>query len=132
MFGISGVELLIILIFGFIIFGPDKLPQVAKTIGRAIAKFREVQQEAKENINLKSFVDPDSDEPLKDPIEALLKVKDKATTSFSELSEDASELKQAAGESFLEKKRKYDEARLARENEKRFSESENEKEKEGE
>lgn len=114
MFGISGVELLIILIFGFIIFGPEKLPQVAKTIGRAIAKFREVQQEAKENINLKSFVDPDSDEPLKDPIEAISKVKDKATASFSELSEDASTLKEAAGESLAEKRKRYDEARAAK------------------
>ena len=114
MFGISGVELLIILIFGFIIFGPEKLPQVAKTIGRAIAKFREVQQEAKENINLKSFVDLDSDEPLKDPIEAISKVKDKATASFSELSEDASTLKEAAGESLAEKKKRYDEARAAK------------------
>ncbi|MEF2672829.1 twin-arginine translocase TatA/TatE family subunit, partial [Adlercreutzia sp.] len=40
MFGIGGFELFLILLFGFLIFGPDKLPAMAKTLGKAIAKFR--------------------------------------------------------------------------------------------
>ena len=36
MFGIGGTELVIILIFGFLIFGPDKLPSMGRTIGRAL------------------------------------------------------------------------------------------------
>ena len=43
MFGIGSTELAIILLFAFLILGPDKLPQFAKTVGRAIAKFRDVQ-----------------------------------------------------------------------------------------
>ena len=39
MFGIGGFELFLILLFGFLIFGPDKLPQLAKTIGMAVQKF---------------------------------------------------------------------------------------------
>ena len=34
MFGIGGFELFLILLFGFLIFGPDKLPAMAKTLGR--------------------------------------------------------------------------------------------------
>lgn len=50
MFGIGGTELIIILLFAFIVVGPDKLPEVAKTIGKAIAKFRETQDEMNEVI----------------------------------------------------------------------------------
>ena len=45
MFGIGGFELFLILLFGFLIFGPDKLPAMAKTLGKAIAKFRSAQDE---------------------------------------------------------------------------------------
>ena len=45
MFGIGGFELFLILLFGFLIFGPDKLPQIAKTIGMAVQKFRSAQDE---------------------------------------------------------------------------------------
>ena len=41
---IGGTELLIIVIFGFLLFGPDKLPQMGRTIGRALRQFRETQQ----------------------------------------------------------------------------------------
>ena len=41
MFGIGQTELIIILVFAFLLFGPDKLPQAGKTIGRAIRQFRE-------------------------------------------------------------------------------------------
>ncbi len=45
MFGISGLELVIILVFSFVIFGPDKLPQVARTIGRTMQMFKSAQQD---------------------------------------------------------------------------------------
>ena len=41
---IGGTELLIIVIFGFLLFGPDKLPQMGRTLGRALRQFRETQQ----------------------------------------------------------------------------------------
>lgn len=44
MFGISGGELAIVLVFGFLLFGPDKLPQMGRTIGRALRQFRETQE----------------------------------------------------------------------------------------
>ena len=43
-FGIGEGELAIILVFGFLLFGPDKLPQMGRTIGRAIRQFRETQE----------------------------------------------------------------------------------------
>ncbi|WP_085829786.1 Sec-independent protein translocase subunit TatA/TatB [Collinsella vaginalis] len=44
MFGIGSTELMIILVFGFLLFGPDKLPQMGRTIGRALRQFRETQE----------------------------------------------------------------------------------------
>ena len=44
MFGISTTELVIILIFAFLLFGPDKLPQMGRTIGRALRQFKETQE----------------------------------------------------------------------------------------
>jgi len=42
-FGISGTELFIIALFVIIIFGPDKLPGLARTVGRFVNEFKKVQ-----------------------------------------------------------------------------------------
>lgn len=43
MFGIGETELALILLFGFLMFGPDKLPGMGRTIGRALRQFRTAQ-----------------------------------------------------------------------------------------
>jgi len=43
MFGISAGELVIILIAGLIIFGPSKLPDVGRAIGKGLREFRKAQ-----------------------------------------------------------------------------------------
>lgn len=78
MFGIGGFELFIILIFGFLIFGPEKLPEIAKTVGKGIARFRAAQQEVNETIGSEKIFDPDNpDEPFKDPTVVLDKLAQK-------------------------------------------------------
>ena len=44
MFGIGETEFALILIFGFLLFGPDKLPGMGRTIGRGLRQFREAQE----------------------------------------------------------------------------------------
>ena len=44
MFGIGETELVIILLFAFMIFGPDKLPGIGRTVGRALRQFRDAQE----------------------------------------------------------------------------------------
>ena len=41
MFGIGDTEFVLILIFAFLLFGPDKLPSMGRTIGRGIRQFRQ-------------------------------------------------------------------------------------------
>lgn len=96
MFGIGGFELFIILLFGFLIFGPDKLPEIAKTVGTAISKFKKAQDEM--SAVLKSEVMEAGAESDKKP---------KSKTSGS--SEDDSVV-----ESFAERKARYDKERAER------------------
>ena len=104
MFGIGGNELVLILIFGFIIFGPDKLPAMAKTIGQAIAKFRRAQNEMS-NVLKNEVFDPTAEDPFKNPLDAMARL------------EKGAKEKQ---ESFSENKARYDRQREAqRRNEER-------------
>jgi colicin import membrane protein len=67
LFGLGGWELAIIIIFGFLIFGPDKLPQMARTIGRVIRQFRTAQEQMTNVIKAEVY-DPIKDlEPLVNP-----------------------------------------------------------------
>ena len=45
MFGISGTELFIIALFAIIVFGPDKLPALGRTVGRFMKEFKKVQDD---------------------------------------------------------------------------------------
>jgi TatA/E family protein of Tat protein translocase len=52
MFGIGMPEFLLILVVALIVFGPKKLPELARTIGRALAEFKKSADELKENLNI--------------------------------------------------------------------------------
>lgn len=43
MFGIGGSEIIIIAIVVLVLFGPDKLPQMARTVGRFMREFKRYQ-----------------------------------------------------------------------------------------
>lgn len=58
MFGIGFPELLLILIVALIVLGPDKLPDLAKSLGKAYAEFKKAGEELKKNI-----VEAQADEP---------------------------------------------------------------------
>lgn len=48
---IGGAELLVILVFALIIVGPDRLPSLGKTIGRALGQFRDAQNKVNEVVS---------------------------------------------------------------------------------
>lgn len=57
MFGIGEGELIIIALFAFMIFGPDKLPGMGRTLGRALRQFRNAQEGFTEVVQT-NIVDP--------------------------------------------------------------------------
>ena len=57
MLGIGEGELLLIVLFAFMIFGPDKLPGMGRTLGRALRQFRNAQEGFTEVVQT-NIVDP--------------------------------------------------------------------------
>lgn len=55
MFGIGGTELFIIAIFAFIIFGPDKVPELARTLGKAMKVFKSAQEDMEKVIKAEVY-----------------------------------------------------------------------------
>lgn len=117
MFGIGGFELFLILLFGFLIFGPDKLPKIANTLGKAIAKFRGAQEDMTAQLKNHAFVDPESDQPFKNPLEVIENAADEAKANADAAKKKADEATvkiQERSESFAERKARYDRERAAK------------------
>ena len=105
MFGIGECELAIIVVFGFLLFGPDKLPQMGRTIGRAIRQFRETQEK------MTAVVQSEIIDPVSEAASAPVKPKKTAVDDDSDADEDAAETAAPAKkETFAERR-----ARLAAE-----------------
>jgi TatA/E family protein of Tat protein translocase len=51
MFDVGGGELLLILIAVLLLFGPSKLPELARSFGKGMAQFRKAQTDLQRNIN---------------------------------------------------------------------------------
>jgi sec-independent protein translocase protein TatB len=52
---LAGPDLLVILAIALVVFGPKKLPDLAKTIGRALGEFKKMTGEAKASIGIKEL-----------------------------------------------------------------------------
>jgi TatA/E family protein of Tat protein translocase len=63
MFGLSVQELIFILVLALLIFGPKRLPEIGRTIGRGLSEFRRASNELKRSIE----VDLEDDEPPSGP-----------------------------------------------------------------
>ena len=104
-FGIGEGELAIIVVFGFLLFGPDKLPQMGRTIGRAIRQFRETQEK------MTAVVQSEIIDPVSEAASAPVKPKKAAADDDSDADKDAVETAAPAKkETFAERR-----ARLAAE-----------------
>lgn len=57
MFGISGTELFIIVVFVLLVFGPDKLPQFGRTIGQMMREFKRAQESMEAVIRAEVYAD---------------------------------------------------------------------------
>ncbi len=60
MFGIGSFEIIVILLVVLLLFGPDKLPQIAKTVGKWVNDLRGVVSDVKEGISQESEKNDDS------------------------------------------------------------------------
>jgi len=68
MFGMSGTELLIVLVVALLLFGPDKLPEMAKMAGKAMREFQRATGDIRSTVETEFNKLADTDpQPKKSP-----------------------------------------------------------------
>ena len=103
MFGIGGFELFLIVLFAFMLFGPEKIPVFLKTLRKAVTKFREAEQEVSAALK-QEIVDPETGETAADVLDSLT---GKSTGGAAHRS--------ASSESFAARKARHERERAERE-----------------
>ena len=92
MFGIGMPEMLLILVVALIVIGPKKLPDLAKSLGRAFSEFKRATAEIKETMEFdkditdikKSFEDVDDHIQRQGPVKAGYETADEKVAVYPE------------------------------------------------
>ena len=50
MFGLGAMEILIILVIAFLLFGPKELPEIGKQVGRAVKGFKDTTEDLRQSV----------------------------------------------------------------------------------
>lgn len=89
MFGLGAMEILIILVIAFLLFGPKELPEIGKQVGKAVKGFKETTEDLRQSVEpeinmitqeLKS-VEQDLESSIKEAEEQIKGATDEATES---------------------------------------------------
>jgi sec-independent protein translocase protein TatA len=62
-FNVGPAEILVILLIALIVFGPKRLPEIGKTVGKGLREFRQATQEVKDELSLNLSDEDDEPEP---------------------------------------------------------------------
>lgn len=66
MMNLGVFEILLILVAALVLFGPERLPEIGRTIGKALREFRRATNELSEEIKAEIDVDPQDRSKPKD------------------------------------------------------------------
>jgi len=101
MFGLGFPELLLIFVIALVVFGPKKLPEMGRSIGRALAEFKKASEEFQESIKAEM-----KEVEKASPLEELKKIGQDATDAAKQAS--APETAPTEQDKEKEKKEKVD------------------------
>ncbi|WP_321494611.1 twin-arginine translocase TatA/TatE family subunit [uncultured Desulfobacter sp.] len=73
MFGLGMPEILLILAIALIVIGPQKLPEVAKTLGKALGEFKRSAQDLKNSIDIETTVKEVKPKPASKKLKDVIK-----------------------------------------------------------
>jgi TatA/E family protein of Tat protein translocase len=66
---VGPLEIFVVALVALIVFGPEKLPEIARTLGRTLSDFRRTVDEAKEEFHSGlNFGDEDPDHPMNEAL----------------------------------------------------------------
>lgn len=98
MFGLGMPEILLILAIALIVIGPAKLPELAKTLGRAMGEFKRSAQDFKRSIDIESSLKDTSEiDPPKTSLKDAVKEASTQSKSSNPAASDASETPSSDG-----------------------------------
>ncbi|HEX8575544.1 MAG TPA: twin-arginine translocase TatA/TatE family subunit [Flavobacterium sp.] len=83
MFGIGGSELIFIILIAVMLFGADKIPEIARTLGKGMAQLKNATDDIKNEIH-KSAIENDVKALTRGVTEEIGRVKQNITTMASE------------------------------------------------
>jgi sec-independent protein translocase protein TatA len=89
MFGLGAMEILIILIIAFLLFGPKELPEIGKQVGKAVKGFKETTEDLRQSVEPEinmitqefKAVEQDLESSIKEAEEQIKGATDQATDS---------------------------------------------------
>jgi sec-independent protein translocase protein TatB len=64
---LSPLEILVVAVIALIVFGPEKLPQIARNIGRTASDLRRMAAEVRHEFDAGLDLDDDEEEPPRSP-----------------------------------------------------------------
>lgn len=95
MFGIGVQELVVILVVALLVFGPSRLPELARALGRSLAEFRRASSDLRQSL-LEATEEARIEPPKPKPTAAEEKPREGAPASVPDAEPARNEAKQAA------------------------------------
>ncbi len=81
---ISGAEIFVIVLVILLVFGADKVPEIARTVGKTVKSIREATDDIKYEITKESYKIKDTGVDLKKEVEEQTKALEKETDTLKE------------------------------------------------